>query len=104
MKKSEVKNLIRQIVKEQRGMAPGPVGQTMGTGGTRPPMSTAPVGGQTAGGSSGGNSNMTSQLQALLAQGQAAANKVTDSESKSILTGWLQELIRLIRSSGTIQT
>ena len=56
MKKSELKKLIREILSEQ-GVAPTTgvtAGQPSG-GGTRPPLSTAPVGGQTAATGSGGS-------------------------------------------------
>ena len=110
MKKSELKNIIRQIVKEQRGMAPGPVGQTMGTGGggTRPPLPTAPVGGQTqaTGGSQTGGVTPTGgsgvspaqfqQMQALALQLQKTMNSVGAAGRRGPLGEALQKLKELL--------
>ena len=55
MKKSDLKQLIREILAEQIGVAPNSFTQSSGPstggsstgGGTKPPLPTAPVGGQT---------------------------------------------------------
>ena len=111
MKKSELKNLVREILSEQIGVAPNPFTQSAGHstgGGTRPPLPTAPVGGQTqaTGGSQTGGVTPTSgpATSAETAQIQALLTYAKNAQSKRIqLPSWFWEIIRIIKSSGTIQ-
>ena len=105
MKKSELKNLVREILSEQIGVAPDSFTQTAGSstgGGTKPPLPTAPVGGQTQ--ATGGSQTSGPATNAETAQIQALLTYAKNAQSKRLtLPSWFWEIIRIIKSSGTIQ-